>query len=247
MMLSPAGGPLAGDTGAVTSVAFSPDGGRVASGGANGTVLLWDLATGAQARRLAGHTDAVRAVAFSPDGALLATASGDRTLAVWDPATGEGLQRFTGHGDAVRAVAVAPDGLHIASGGGDGVVLVWSPTTGQVTHRRPPRRFDDIWGIRSLAFGPGGALLIAGDGDRAVLWEPASGREIGLPTGRGYPVLSVAFGYDGRFLATTSRPARSGSGTRPPATSCASPPTIPSWRRAGSPPARPAIGWPPAA
>src|SRR5436190_1281904 len=67
-----------------SSVAFSPDGRRVAGTGPDDTVLLWDAATGQELRRFAGHENTVNAVAFSPDGKLLASGSHDMTLRLWD-------------------------------------------------------------------------------------------------------------------------------------------------------------------
>jgi WD40 repeat protein len=71
---------LAGHTGYVYSVAFSPDGGLLASGSYDGTVILWRVADGSQLHTLAGHTGWVSSVAFSPDGGLLASGSNDGQL-----------------------------------------------------------------------------------------------------------------------------------------------------------------------
>jgi len=79
---------LTGHTGWVNSVAFAPDGTTLATGGADATVILWDLTDPAQPRRLGqpltGHTDWVFSVAFAPDGTTLATASTDATVILWD-------------------------------------------------------------------------------------------------------------------------------------------------------------------
>ncbi len=84
---------LTGHTGSVRGVAFSPDGGMLATASFDGTVRLWDPATGQQlGQPLTGHTGWVRGVAFSPDGGMLATASDDVTVRLW-PVTIEGWVR----------------------------------------------------------------------------------------------------------------------------------------------------------
>ena len=68
----------------VYSVAFSPDGARIASASSDRTVKLWDAATGQETVTLKGHTDGVYSVAFSPDGKRIASGSYDKTVKLWD-------------------------------------------------------------------------------------------------------------------------------------------------------------------
>ncbi|KAH7628106.1 hypothetical protein B0T09DRAFT_290044 [Sordaria sp. MPI-SDFR-AT-0083] len=83
---------LEGHSSWVHSVAFSPDGQRLASGSKDKTIKIWDPASGSCLQTLEGHRDTVYSVAFSPDGQRLASGSGDQTIKIWDPASGSCLQ-----------------------------------------------------------------------------------------------------------------------------------------------------------
>ena len=100
--------PSRGTPAAVMSVAFSPDGKRLASASEDGTVKLWDAATGQETLTLKGHTDIVTSVAFSPDGKRLASASRDGTVKVWDAATGQEILTLKGHTGRCQQRGVQP-------------------------------------------------------------------------------------------------------------------------------------------
>jgi WD40 repeat protein len=117
---------LRGDRSLVCTLALSPDGRTLATGGFEEGVKLWDVGSGQERTTLWGHTDQVDASAFAPDGHWLASGSHDKTVRLWDPVTGLELATLRGHGGAVTCVAFAPGGQWLVSGSYDKTVRLWS-------------------------------------------------------------------------------------------------------------------------
>jgi WD40 repeat protein len=114
------------ETKKVESVAFSPDGRRLATASDDKTAKIWDAETGKELATLRGHEEPVRSVAFSPDGRRLATASADDTAKIWDDETGRELMTLRSHEDGVTSVAFSPDGRRLATAGNDNTVQVYA-------------------------------------------------------------------------------------------------------------------------
>jgi WD40 repeat protein len=199
-----------GHTSSVYSVAFSPDRRLLASGSHDGTIKLWEVASGSLVRTLTGHTSTVRSVAFSPDGRLLASGSADETIKLWDVASGREVRTLSGHTDRVWSVAFSPDGRLLASGSYDRTIKLWDVASGSLVRTLSGHTFI-VW---SVAFSPDGRLLAScacGKVENYIcvqgeikLWDVATGREVRTLSGHTYDVYSVAFSPDGRLLASGS-------------------------------------------
>jgi WD40 repeat protein len=192
-------------------VAFSPDGKYLACG-SEGTIGLFETASGKEVRRFERHAGFVYALTFSPDGKSLASAEG-YTVSLWDVATGKRRLPFAGHESPVSSLAFSPDGTGLASGDGvDGTLIVWDLKT-----RKP--RFSctgHFPGVMSVAYSPDGRVLATGDGGRGTggldaqirLWGSAAGALLRQFSGHLNSVQSLAFSPDGKTLASGGHDAR---------------------------------------
>jgi WD40 repeat protein len=138
-------------------VAFSADGKRLASGGDDGEVRVWDVGSGETVATFTGHGGKVLALAFAPDGELLASGGSDQAIRLWRRGSNE-VRTLYAHTAAVRALAFSADGKRLASGGNDRTVRLWDVPSG--------RQLALYWGhsgaILTLAFSPDGRRLASG-------------------------------------------------------------------------------------
>jgi WD40 repeat protein len=197
-----------GHEGDVTALGFSPDGGWLATGSADNSVLLWDPENPeADPQSLSGHSDDVVALAFNPDGRWLVTGSLDSTARLWDLEDPEADPRILGgHEGQVRSLAFSPDGDWLATGSFDGTIsLREMDNPDRVAHVLEP----EAGFILCLAFSPDGRLLAAGTGTGSVyLWDlDDPGNDSETLDGHSDAVVALAFSRDGASLVTGSRDA----------------------------------------
>lgn len=196
--------PKRGHQDSVTTIAFSPDGERIASGSFDG-VLFWSITSDQAISSLSlGHTEAVTQVSFSPDSKFIVSASHDKSLRIWNAGNGQPLGlTLRGHGGSVWSAAFSPDGLRIVSGSADKTLRVWDASSGRLLLPPILGHFGDV---RAVAFSPDGHRIVSASTDGTLrLWDAISGRPLGSPL-RGHigRVVSVSFSPDGRLIVSGS-------------------------------------------
>jgi WD40 repeat protein len=183
----------------INSVAFSPDGRRIASGSWDCTVRVWNAHSGAEIACLRGHEEQVASVAFSPDGRRIASGSNDKTVRVWDTHSGAEIACLRGHESAVASVSFSPDGRRITSGSSDKTVRIWDANRGAEINCLRGHRSS----VRCVSFSPDGRCIASGSKDNTVrVWDANSEAEIVCLRGHEDGVMSVAFSPDGRRIAS---------------------------------------------
>lgn len=205
--------PVAAFPSLVEAVALSTDGRLLAAGDGEGSVWLWNAATGKLLHKQeAAHAGTVLSMAFSlPDGKFLATGDNSAGLLVWDTTTFESF-RAEGHVGRIQHITFSPQGL-LATGGGDppetpsggfGETLIWELKGHDAIMKRRIR--NRRW-VRCVAFSPDSSELAVTDdfstGDIKI-YDVQTGRPLRSLLGHSCKTMSLAYTSDGRRLVTVS-------------------------------------------
>ncbi|RJP49532.1 MAG: TIR domain-containing protein [Anaerolineaceae bacterium] len=197
------------------TVAISPDGKILASGGYYGDIILWDMVSRKYiGDHLKGHTGPVESVAFHPSGNVLASGSRDKSVMIWDVVTHKIIgEPLIGHTERVSSVAFSPDGKILASGGGDNSVIIWDVFEQKQLTRillaSPKAGLGQGW-ARSVVFSPDGKTLAIGSSGLITLWDMVTRTTIGEMdiTEMVYPgftsqVADLVYSPDGKILVSS--------------------------------------------
>jgi eukaryotic-like serine/threonine-protein kinase len=187
--------------GEILAVALSPDGKLAAAAGAEGTIQLWDMATGSPVGPALSHASGVNALAFSPDGSDLISGCSDGSVHRWNVAEATECGPRIGLNQMVLSVAFSRDGKTMLTGGYDRMARLWDAATGAPAGQPMVHRHY----VDAVAFSPDGRTILTASWDRtARQWDAATGSPVGQPMAHGDWVSSVAFSPDGRTVLTGS-------------------------------------------
>ncbi|VFM97774.1 MAG: WD domain-containing protein, G-beta repeat-containing protein [Candidatus Kentron sp. G] len=198
--------PLKGHTNQVWSVVALPDNARALSGGFDGTLRLWALASGECLKTIdcgTGDDNHVFSVAVDPAGTRVLSGHRDGSIRRWDLGTGEELATLTGHSGIVNSLQIGPDGPSnkpfAVSGSNDKTVRIWGLDAGRCVGALEGHQGQ----VLSVALSPDGALIAStGFTDETVrLWDRASGACLEVIGNEDDAApMSVAFSPDGARL-----------------------------------------------
>lgn len=192
---------MKGHTSLIWGVAITPDGQTVVSGSHDGTIKVWDLATGKCRATLLGHTSYVYGVAITPDGCTVVSGSNDKTLKVWDLATGECRATLLGHFDLIYSVAITPDGRTVVSSSEDKTLRIWDLATGECRATLE----GHVGLVYRAAITPDGRTIVSGSGDNTLkVWDLTTGKCHATLEGHKNIVTGVAITPDGRTVVSSS-------------------------------------------
>jgi WD40 repeat protein len=205
--------------GRVLSIAFSPDDRTLASAGTDGSLRLWDVATGKEIRRILdpplrsrdepspevaartvlGRVGPRGSLVFGPGGEALITVTNDGTVSFWYPAATKDVRRTTHEGAGrINAVAFDPTGKLIAAAGPHNALMLWDVASGTEVRRTATGHKESIY---AMAFSPDGGLIAsAGDGGVVMLWTTSTLRPVRRFLGSRETILAVGFSRDGKMI-----------------------------------------------
>ena len=189
---------LESHTGRVLTLAFSPDGGLIASGSVDNTLKLWRVEPGSLLRTMLGHPFPISSLAFSSRGIEIATGSFDGEIRIWRVSDGQLSRTLEGHAGKVVSLAYSADGKYLATAGDDFTIRLWRTINGKLIQTID----EGLSGITSVVFSPDSKFLAWSESDGSVrLWQISDASWVDHYQEAEVAANSLAFSPDGRSLA----------------------------------------------
>lgn len=190
-----------GHNGSVRTLAWSPNGRYIASGGDDETIQVWEAASGQLVSTYHHHSHWIHAVSWSPDGRHIASVSGDKEIHVWDAATGH--RHFMCHSSSslMLAGAWSPQGRRIATGTNDGFVHIWDANNGAeiFTYRGHAGR------VEAVVWSPDAIRIASASSDSnhtIQVWDASTGQHAFTYQQHSAKIYALAWSPGGKRIAS---------------------------------------------
>ena len=184
----------------VRDIAFTPDGKTLLTANGDGTLKIWNVATGESVRALPGHTGVVGAVRVTADGRY-AVSAGDHTVRIWSLPDGKPVRTIDATTPQVFSLDVSPNGQTLATGGADGTAKVWTFEGAPVATLKTGKSGR----VLSVAFSPDGSRLVTAGDDKLIRsWTTSDWKPQRVFTGHAAAVDRAIVAPDGQTLVSAS-------------------------------------------
>jgi len=190
---------LEGHSGMVTSVAFSYNSTKIASGSHDKTIRVWNVATGEELLKIRGHPSIVTCVAFSCDVEhWIASGSKDESVRVWNAEDGVEVAVFEGHSGIITSVGFSPDGRWIISSSLDATVRVWNRE-----NVKQQQVLTQRCSVNSISIAPDSKSVVTGSASgKVIVWNIVSGDKKAIMTEK---ASYVGYSFDGEYIVGAGR------------------------------------------
>ena len=188
--------------GQILSMCAGPNGDRIVTGHADGTIALWDVEAGACLRRYkGGHQYGVEVMSFSPDDKYFLSGGADGRICIWEADTGEQLGLLEGHTESITCLSFCPEGKYVLSGSLDSTLRYWDSYSGECLFTLEGHGGE----VSGLAINPMGGVAVSAGKDRTLrLWDLVLGECLFVFEGHLAQINAVAFSADGKHVLSGS-------------------------------------------
>jgi WD40 repeat protein/serine/threonine protein kinase len=188
-------------TGETNNPQFLPDGETVVVGTTDGSIRLYEVATGRELRRMKANDEWIYSVQQSRDGSRLITGGLDRLIHIWDTASGQPLRVISGHGGNISGALLSSDEMALFSISNDRTLRCWNLQP-SVDRRVLVGHDKEVY---TTTFSPDGKLILSGSNDRTLrLWDVATGQTLRVYEGHTDSVTSGIFSPDGSRVMSSA-------------------------------------------